>query len=227
MSEEAPLVAVVDYGMGNLFSVKRACEEVGLRAAVTTSAREVASAAAVIVPGIGAFADAIATLERLDLVSVLRDVAASDTPFLGVCLGMQLLMTESHEFGRHRGLGVIDGEVLSLRAALGADGSKVPHVGWSRVHAGARRAEWASSLLDGVPDDAYMYFVHSFYVAPVRPDVVLATTEYGGFEFCSSVRRGNVFACQFHPERSGPEGLAVYRSLARTLVPRIPERANV
>jgi glutamine amidotransferase len=228
MSErESPLVAVVDYGMGNLFSVKRACEEVGLGAVITTSARDVARAAAVIVPGIGAFEDAMATLHRLDLVSVLRDVAASDTPFLGVCLGMQLLMTESHEFGRHRGLGVVEGDVLPLRAALGTANAKVPHVGWTPIHAGPRMGAWRASFLDAVPDGAHMYFVHSFYVAPADPGVVLATAEYGGFEYCVSLRRRNVFACQFHPERSGRQGLAIYRSLARALDTQIPERVNV
>jgi imidazole glycerol-phosphate synthase subunit HisH len=136
-------------------------------------------------------------------------------------------MTESHEFGRHRGLGVIEGEVLPLRDALGPRGPKVPHVGWNGIHAGDRREAWSASLLDGVPDGAFMYFVHSFYVAPAASDVVLATTTYGGFEFCTSLRRRNVFACQFHPERSGVEGLAVYRSLARALHADIPESAHV
>ena len=174
---------------------------------------------AVIVPGVGAFGTAMETLRKLDLVEPLRQVAASSTPFVGICLGMQLLMTESLEFGRHPGLGVIEGNVVRLENPVGPDGvQKVPQVCWNRLspRAGAVDA-WAGTLLDGLPGGTFMYFCHSFYVTPGDPSVVLATTRYGDQEFCSALGYRNVFACQCHPERSGPAGLTVYRNLVRML----------
>lgn len=219
-----PRVAIIDYGLGNLFSVKQACERAGMHGIITSSRREILTADAAILPGVGAFGDAMQTLTRLDLVSVLRDVAASGKPVVGICLGLQLLMSVSHEFGYHRGLEVVDGEVLSLREALGdTSRPKVPHIGWNRIHTiGAPiltngHAPWAGSLLHGLRDGEFVYFVHSFYAKPSDPSVVLSVTRYGPVEFCSSLRRGNVFGCQFHPERSGSQGLRFYRNLAEMI----------
>lgn len=210
-------VAIVDYGMGNLFSVQRACEHVGLQVMISACADEVLRADAVILPGVGAFGDAMAELTRLGLVEVLRDVAASGKPLMGICLGMQLFMTESHEFGWHKGLGLIEGEVVRFDAPRrGSQILKVPQVGWNRIFKAGQDA-WQASLLEGLQDGEFMYFVHSFYARPVDPSVVLATSRYGHIEFCSSLRRGNLFACQFHPERSGAQGLRIYRSLASQL----------
>ena len=207
-------VAIVDYGMGNLFSVKQACAQAGLRADVTSVKRDILAASAVILPGVGAFGTAMESLAKLDLVEPLKDVAASERPFVGICLGMQLLMTESHEFGRHRGLGLIEGEVVPL-PPMTNDGCrfKVPQVGWNHVHAAGDGSSWKSTLLDGLVDDEFMYFVHSFYCKPADPGLVLTTTRYG-LEFCSSLRRRNIFACQFHPERSARQGLQIYRNLS-------------
>lgn len=224
MPRRAPDVAIVDYGMGNLFSVKQACVQVGLVAEITSDPAFVRAAAGVILPGIGAFGDAMATLRREGLVEALREVAAAGRPLLGVCLGMQMLMTESHEFGRHEGLGLIPGDVVRLQdAAEGARKLKVPQIGWNRVHApgGASDGEtppaWRGTLLEGLPDGMFMYFVHSFYTRPADPQVVVATTRYGPIEFCSALRASNVFACQFHPERSGPQGLRLYAQFAARL----------
>jgi glutamine amidotransferase len=214
--------------LGNLFSVKQACEHAGLRALITASRQEIVAADGVILPGVGAFGDAMETLARLDLVSVLRDIAASSKPLLGICLGMQLLMTESHEFGRHRGLGIIQGEVVRLEVAVdGLRMLKVPQVGWNRIYAvglgdqrdgpGPNGTLWKSQLLEGLADGEYQYFVHSFYPIPVDASVVVSTTRYGPTDFCSSFRLGSVFACQFHPERSGPAGLRIYRNLAELM----------
>jgi glutamine amidotransferase len=206
--------------LGNLFSVKQACEHAGLQAHITADRREIAKADAVILPGVGAFGDAMATLRKLDLVELLRDIAVSETPLMGVCLGVQLLMEESHEFGRHHGLGIISGPVVRF-ADPREDGKilKVPQIGWNRIHpakdkpAGLGKS-WQGTLLDGVAEGEFMYFVHSFVVQPDDPSVILSLTRYGDVEFCSSLRKGNIFACQFHPERSGPEGLKIYRNLA-------------
>jgi glutamine amidotransferase len=218
----APAIVIVDYGMGNLFSVLRACQSVGVEAVITDSKQAVSDAAAVILPGVGAFGVAMENLAALDLIDVLRDVAATGKPLLGVCLGMQLLMSESHEFGHHRGLDIIPGNVVQLPLihGLGA-ASKVPHVGWESVEPPVSSREghapgsaWDGTLLEGLPGGEYMYFVHSFYCRPRDQARVLSVTRYGTFEFCSAVTLGNVMGCQFHPERSGPAGLLIYRNFS-------------
>ncbi len=230
-----PEVAIVDYGMGNLFSIQHALAQVELRACITASGRALLAADAVVLPGVGAFGDAMRALQDLDLVSILQEIAASPKPVMGVCLGMQLLMTGSAEFGWHQGLGVVRGEVLPLREALKGNPSfKVPHVGWNRIHAktpagrvAPRPRPWEGSLLEDLTDGAYVYFAHSFYPAPEDPGVILSITPYGPAEFCSSLRQNNVFGFQFHPERSGPDGLRIYRTLAGLLRATHPERGNV
>jgi glutamine amidotransferase len=164
---------------------------------------------------VGAFGDAMDTLHRLDLVSVLRDVAQSPKPLVGICLGLQLLMSESHEFGRHKGLDIIPGTVERLSAGE-KEPVKVPQVGWNRIlrPAGATHDPWLSTPLAGMADGTFLYFVHSYFVRPENRDVVLTVTRYGENEFCSGVRYKNVCAFQFHPERSGAAGLAIYKNLA-------------
>lgn len=218
-SRTAPLVAIVDYDMGNIFSVKHACETVGLTAIVTSSRREIELADAVILPGVGAFRDAMDCLKRLDLVGPLRDRASSGKPVVGVCLGMQLFMSESHEFGLRHGLGVIPGSVVHLGAPR--DGErvlKVPHVGWNRVRvSGETSTGRGLGILGPDNDGESMYFVHSYVARPDDPAVVVATTRYGDAEFCSVMARDNVVGFQFHPERSGPAGLRIYSNLSRWL----------
>ena len=221
-----PRVAIVDYGMGNLFSVKHALEHVGLDAVVTSAKDDILKADAVVLPGVGAFGDAMGSLHGLDLVGPLREIVASHRILVGICLGMQLMMTESYEFGTHRGLDLIPGAVVRLNPYPETPGRlKVPHVGWSRIfsreapHLGSNARTgggglWESSPLEGLADGKYVYFVHSFYPQPQDPDVALSFSRYGDIEFCSSLWRDNVFACQFHPERSGPQGLRIYRNLA-------------
>ena len=232
-----PRVAIVDYGMGNLFSVKHACEHARMSATITSSWSELSAADAVVLPGVGAFGDAMENLRRLDLVGPLQEIASSSKPLVGICLGMQLLMTESDEFGKHAGLGVLKGSVVpfvfedDLRTGPGGEPTrrlKVPHVGWSRV---LRKTDGGQiptddsttsracdrSLMAGLPQGVRMYFVHSLYVLPEDAGTVTATSRYGDVEFCSGLAHGNVTAFQFHPERSGPDGLQIYRSLASAL----------
>jgi glutamine amidotransferase len=220
-----PTVAVVDYGLGNLFSVKLACDKVGLAAEITSSIEKVLSADIVVLPGVGAFADAMNALNRLDLIGPLKDVVASGGTVVGICLGMQLLMSESFEFGNHRGLGLIEGSVVRFESDRQASGNrlKVPQVGWNRIRRPAvpgAEDPWKTSGLTGVADGEFMYFVHSFHVTPQRSEVVLATTSYGDTEFCSSLQQGTVFGCQFHPERSGTEGLRIYRNIMNIAMTR-------
>lgn len=221
-----PRVAIVDFGLGNLFSVARACELAGFQAVTTSSAAEVMASDAVVLPGVGAFGNAMDSLRHLDLVEPLRELAASGKPLLGVCLGMQLLMSESHEFGRHQGLGIVEGEVVRLEESPdGPRRLKVPQIGWNRIYKVPTNSDsvmadcsWSETLLSGTADGEFMYFVHSFYSRPVDDSVVVSTTKYGTAEFCSSLRLGNVFACQFHPERSGPQGLSIYSNLAQMVM---------
>lgn len=214
---ERPFVAIVDCGSGNLFSVRQACAHVGLHAQVTADPDVVERANAVILPGVGAFGSAAESLHRLALVRPLRAFAESGRPLVGICLGLQLLLDESAEFGRHEGLGLIPGRVEPLPHKRG-DGSpqKVPHIGWSAVDPSEGTA-WADSLLARAAPGEFFYFVHSFYAQPIDRTDVLATARFGDLVFPAALRRGNVTAFQFHPERSGPAGLELYAALARSL----------
>lgn len=210
-------VAVIDYHMGNLFSVTRACEHVGLRPVVTSDPAVIERSDAMVLPGVGAFGDAMDNLARLDLASPIRDFIAGGRPFLGICLGLQLLMTESEEFGRHAGLDIIRGTVVKFPTA-GPDGRtiKVPQVGWNRIRrpSSVSGDAWEASPFRGVRDGEFMYFVHSYYTAPEDRATAFSLTVYEGTEYCSSVKLNNLFACQFHPEKSSAEGLKIYENFA-------------
>jgi glutamine amidotransferase len=211
--------AIVDYGMGNLFSVAQACATVGLDPVITSTPADVQSAAAVIVPGIGGFPDAMAALERERLVAPIMRAVEDGRPVVGICLGMQLLMDEGSEFGRHRGLGVIAGTVERFPAPQvgrleAAPTWKVPQVGWNRLSVSAHRSpgSWRAAALD---EGDFMYFVHSYYVKPSDVETIAATSTYAGVEFCAALSYRNVIGWQFHPERSGPRGLELYQALAQ------------
>lgn len=215
-----PEVAIVDYGIGNLFSVKHACTQVGLKSEITSSKEKILESDAVILPGVGAFGDAMETLAKLDLIDTLKEAALSGKPFLGICLGMQLIMSESHEFGRHEGLGIFKGSVVRFDNPVDDKGRKlkVPHVGWNRIYKSRHPDTWKDTVLNELDDKDFMYFVHSFYVKPDNPDVVLSRSQYGNVEFCSSLNYKNIYACQFHPERSGSKGLQIYRNLLKIIL---------
>jgi glutamine amidotransferase len=216
MSETKPIkAAIVDHRLGNLYSVKLACEHVGLQTEVTDDAASILAADVVILPGVGAYEDAMLALNESGLSAVLHEVAARGIPLVGICLGMQLLMAESFEFGHHQGLGLIEGQVLPFESPRDSSGRilKVPQVGWNRIQR-PNGTDWENTFLAGVEDRDYMYFVHSYFVKPASPAMVLATTSYGDVEFCSSLGRGNIFATQFHPERSGPQGIRIYENIA-------------
>jgi len=208
-------IAIVDCHMGNLFSVRRACESAGLDATVTSDPAVVDRADGIILPGVGAFGDAMATLTNLGLAPVLKERVSRGTPLMGICLGIQLLMSQSEEFGVHQGLGLIEGTVERLREGQ-EEGrrAKVPHVGWNTILAPEGLAAWEDSLLADNRPGEFMYFVHSYAACPARTDVVRAVTHYGGQTFCAAIQHANLFACQFHPERSGERGLNIYRRFA-------------
>jgi glutamine amidotransferase len=205
-------LAIVDYGMGNLFSVANACARVGAPARLASRPEELLSASGVILPGVGAMPDAMHALRETGLGAAIVEAAARGTPILGICLGLQLLMREGTEFERHAGLGLVDGDVVRLDGLdeLGRP-LRIPHLGWNAVHA-AR--PWGATDLADVASGAGMYFVHSYHVRPADRAVVLAETRCGDAVFCSVVQTGSILACQFHPERSAALGLGIFRRFA-------------
>lgn len=204
--DKGPAVVVVDYGMGNLRSAQKGLEKVGINAKVTNDPAAVKDADAVVLPGVGAFRDCMANLTKAGLVPAVLDAIERRKPFLGICIGMQLLMTVSEEFGSHRGLDVIPGRVVRFDTRSGL---KIPHMGWNRVHYKAD-----SRLFDGIEDGSFFYFVHSFFAAPEDDSVVCGQTDYGE-RFCSVIARGNLFATQFHPEKSHNHGLKILENFGK------------
>jgi len=207
-------VAIIDYGMGNLFSVQRACAHVGLEAVVTHQKGEILNADGIILPGVGAFGDAMIHLKELELIDPIKDFIQGGKPYFGICLGMQLLMSESEEFGIHRGLDIIPGMVKKLNVKHQKDRlGKVPQVGWNQICTKNGVQEgWAGTPLDHLESGEYMYFVHSYYVAPTDQGVALSNTFYEGVEFCSTLQQDNIFAVQYHPEKSGEIGIQIYKN---------------
>ncbi|MFO8057129.1 MAG: imidazole glycerol phosphate synthase subunit HisH [bacterium] len=206
------MIAVVDYGMGNLHSVHKGFENWGFDVRVTSSPAEIDNAHGVVLPGVGAFRDCMKNLDRLGLIEPLRRSIRSGKPFLGICLGLQVLFSESEEFGRSQGMGVFPGKVTRFSSSMPDPDNpagpflKIPHMGWNQV---AKTQDVPA--LEGIEPGSYFYFVHSYYVAPEEPEIAATTTDYG-VEFISSVARDNVFACQFHPEKSQKLGLKIIKN---------------
>jgi len=197
------MIAIIDYGMGNLRSIHKAFEHVGHPACVTRSPAVIADATHVVLPGVGAFPDCMRNLERFGLIDPIHRAVRSGKPFLGICLGLQLLFTEGEEFGPHPGLALLKGRVVRFP---GGAGLKIPHMGWNRV-----KPIRPLTLFRGIAGEAYFYFVHSYYVMPEDASIVATTTRYG-IDFVSSIQQENLFACQFHPEKSQAAGLALLRT---------------
>jgi len=208
MNTDNAYCAIIDYGMGNLFSVKNACEYVGLPSRVTNSIDEINDAGILILPGVGGFKVAMDSLNNLNLVDAILKFSHSKKPIIGICLGMQLLFEKSYEFGQHRGLGLIKGSVLKFDNDLSL---KVPHMGWNKIM--KANYNWDNSYLKGLQDQTTMYFVHSFFCEPSDKSVILSKTEYGEKIFCSSLVKNNIFGVQFHPEKSAAQGLLFYQNI--------------
>lgn len=199
------MIAIIDYGMGNLRSVQKAFERVGIGAEVTREAGRIEAAAGVVLPGVGAFGACMENLGHYGLVEPVRDVIGRGTPFLGICLGLQLLFDSSEEFGAGPGLGIFRGRCVRFRDS-GDPAFRIPHMGWNQI-----RTHQTLPHLRGIEDGAFVYFVHSYCVVPEDRSLIATTTSYGG-EFVSAVARDNVFACQFHPEKSQTIGLRILRN---------------
>ncbi len=199
------MIAIVDYGVGNLFSLRSSLKALGLEAEVTGDAGALRAADRIILPGVGAFGDARAKLDATGLVSVLRE-EAEKKPLLGICLGMQLLFDKSFEYGEHPGLGFVPGQVAALREDLADKTLKVPHMGWNSL-----QIQRDDPIFRYFKDGEYVYYVHSFYARDCA-DSTLGTSQYGNVSVTGVVRRGNVYGTQFHPEKSGDAGLRLLRA---------------
>ena len=201
------MVAIVDYGVGNLFSLECSLNAIGAEVIITADPEILKKADQIILPGVGAFEDAAKKLHANGLDAVLKELAAAGKPLLGICLGMQMLFDKSYEYGEHQGLGLIPGEVVPMEGVIPAD-FKIPHIGWN-----ALKFTKDSPLFSQIRDGDCVYFVHSYYATNCDANVI-ATAEYGA-ELTAAVAKGNVFGCQFHPEKSGSVGLAILKAFTQ------------
>jgi glutamine amidotransferase len=208
-------VTVVDYGIGNLFSVRQALERCGANVQLTADAASIAAAERLILPGVGAFADGMRGLHDRGLIDVLRTYGATGRPLLGICLGMQMLGTTSEEFGEHAGLGLIPGRVVPVpNTTAEGERHKIPHIGWNALWP-ADGVGWKHTLLEDTAPGTPAYLVHSFHLVPDDPSHALAHCVYGGHNLTAAVRSGRVFGAQYHPEKSGEAGLQMLAAFLR------------
>ncbi len=206
-------VVIVDYGVGNVLSVQRAFAYVGAPAVITDSIDSIRSAKALVLPGVGAFGSAMKELEKRNLVESIKEFAQSQRPFLGICLGMQMMMDESEEFGLHKGLGLISGKVLKLSDRdIEGNPQKIPHVGWNSISDATNRDMFEEGILRGIKQGSNFYFVHSYTPVPNNEGERMADTMYGGIRIAAVIKKGNAYGCQFHPEKSGARGLALLKN---------------
>jgi glutamine amidotransferase len=206
-------IVIIDYGSGNLKSVQQGFARVGAPSEISRDPKAVSDATHLVVPGVGAFPECMKNLERLGLLKPIEQAIRSGKPYLGICLGLQILFTEGEEFGLYPGLNIVPGRVTRFAGAL-----KVPHMGWNQIQIASRLLSGSpsagSAVLAGIPDGAYFYFVHSYYGVPTESDWVATTTDYGS-PFPSAIARDNIFACQFHPEKSQQIGLQLLSNFAK------------
>jgi glutamine amidotransferase len=204
-------IVILDYGMGNLYSISQALIHFGFSPILSNNAQEIENADYLILPGVGAFEGAMKQLDKLNLISLINEHVKDGKPLMGICLGMQLLFDNSYEFGEFNGLGLTKGDVIRfpMEDAVG-NKLRIPHIGWNTLNEGSKK--WSSTPLKDFPNNGMMYFVHSYYSRPSNEDDVLATSNYCGVEFCSAVQRDNIFGFQAHPEKSGELGLSVYKN---------------
>lgn len=198
-----PNITIVDYGLGNIRSLKNALEHLSITCTLSRDKDVILNSDALILPGVGAFGHAMDILEEYDLVTAISEYAKSGKPLLGICLGMQLLFEESEEFKITKGLGLIEGCVKKLQNVR-----KLPHIGWAKLH---NKMDTKKTILDGLDEKAEFYFVHTYAVG-TDDAYILSTSRYDNIEFCSSVKKGNIYGCQFHPEKSGKVGLKILKN---------------
>jgi glutamine amidotransferase len=209
-------VAIIDYDMGNLFSVQNAFREIGVNAEITRDTDDIMNADAAVLPGVGAYNSAMQKLKEHGLVDTITQYIQTGKPFMGICLGLQLLFTESEEFGNTNGLGILEGRVVKFPTVFETKSIKVPQIAWNQII--PANLSWEGTELEHVKPGEYMYFVHSFYVLPKDQSIVLTKTCYEGIEYCSSIKKDNIFAVQYHPEKSGKSGLKIYHNFKKIIL---------
>lgn len=207
-------IVIIDYQLGNLYSVKNALLSLGWNPIISSDKDQIRNAEALILPGVGAFGNAMANLSKMDLINPILDHIQSGKPFMGICLGMQLLFTESSEFGNHKGLGIIEGSVAKLFNP--SREITIPQIGWNQIKK-PNNVDWNNSPLKNISDNSFMYFVHSYYAIPSNINQILTLTNYEEIEYCSAVNFKNIFATQFHPEKSGALGVSIYFEFLKPL----------
>ena len=197
-------IVVIDYDIGNVRSIVNAFKKFDITPILSNDREVILEADGVVLPGVGAFSHGMENLYKYSLVDSLKAYIKTNRPFLGICLGMQMLLEESEEFGKTEGLGFVKGKVVKLPVK---NSEKLPHISWNEIK--PKNIEWDNTILDGVIPNSNIYFVHSFVVVPNDKNNILSITEYGGFDFCSAIKKDNIYGCQFHPEKGGKVGLKV------------------
>jgi len=210
MNRTKKKVVIIDYKLGNLFSVKQACDKVGMDAIISSDRSIILEADALILPGVGAFIEAMKNLEDLNLITAIKSKVKKGVPIFGICLGLQLLFTKSEEFGSKDGLDLISGSIKKFPEKLNDKIIKVPHISWNKIYEVGKK--FNNSSLKDISNGEFMYFVHSYFVDPKEKSCVFTNTNYNGIEFCSSISKDNIFATQFHPEKSAKKGLSIYKN---------------
>lgn len=205
-------VVIIDYNLGNLFSVKQACDTIGINSKISSDKSDIDEADALILPGVGAFIEAMHNLENLGIVDSIKNNVRDGKPIFGVCLGLQLLFSKSEEFGSGDGLNLISGTIRKFPATVNESQIRVPQIAWNKIY--AHEQGWKNTPLFDIPQNEFMYFVHSYYVDPEEESCVLTKTDYSGLEYCSGISQDNIFATQFHPEKSAEKGILIYKNWA-------------
>ena len=212
MEKLSKKITIIDYQLGNLFSVKQACDSVGINSIISSDTNDIINSDGLILPGVGAFNEAMNNLYTLNILDSIKIKVSEGTPIFGICLGMQLLFTESEEFGSSKGLDLIPGIIKRFPVDFQERKIKVPHIAWNTIT--KVEQDWNNTPLNQLDESEFMYFIHSYYVKPINESCTLTKTNYDGMNFCSSIFYKNIFATQFHPEKSGEKGVSIYKQWA-------------
>ena len=205
-------IVVIDYGIGNIKSIKNAFEEFGVEVILSRKKEDILNANGVILPGVGAFSHGMNNLIKYNLVNIIHEYVKTNKPILGICLGMQMMLEESEEFGITKGLGLIKGKVIKIPVDE-TKKVKLPHISWNGIK--VKNINWENTILENVPENSDMYFVHTYVASPEDENETLSVTKYGGTEFCSSLKKNNIYGCQYHPEKSSKKGLLIIKNFIK------------
>jgi len=209
MSESNKKISILDYGVGNLYSLRKAFKRFSNHVEITEEQKIIESSDALVLPGVGSFEAGTKGIQIRNLGNCIKEFVESNRPILGICLGAQIMLSKGYEFGKFDGLGIVEGNVMSFPKLQ--QGTKIPHIGWNKIYS-PKSKSWTDSILNSIEDNTSLYFVHSYILEPSNQEDILALSSYGGHEFCSVIKRGNIYGCQFHPEKSGEMGLRIIKN---------------